>query len=112
MLRDFNQGIDGDFDDEHGTQDSGFHDDFNYELDDAARDETEESVLIFVLRLILSHALQEAFDVLEHHQMKNGQRKAPSLRGQNILNADVLLASRSLLVDRHLDVWCLLGLLL
>jgi hypothetical protein len=86
MLRDFNQGIDGDFDDEPGTQrdepdaqDSGIDDDFNNELDNAARDETEESVFIFVLRLILSHTLQEAFDVLERHQMKNGWRKAPSL---------------------------------
>ncbi|KAG2095264.1 uncharacterized protein F5147DRAFT_656915 [Suillus discolor] len=66
-----NQGIDGDFDDEPGTQrdepdaqDSGIDDDFNNELDNAARDETEES---------------EAFDVLERHQMKNGWRKAPSL---------------------------------
>ncbi|KAG1895087.1 uncharacterized protein F5891DRAFT_984538 [Suillus fuscotomentosus] len=66
-----NQGIDGDFDDEPGTQrdepdaqDSGIDDDFNNELDNAARDETEES---------------EAFDVLERHQMKNGRRKAPSL---------------------------------
>ncbi|KAG1894105.1 uncharacterized protein F5891DRAFT_1195664 [Suillus fuscotomentosus] len=80
-----NQGIDGDFDDEPGTQrdepdaqDSGIDDDFNNELNNAARDETEESVLIFVLRLILSHALQEAFDVLKHHQMKNGRCKAPS----------------------------------
>ncbi|KAG1798229.1 uncharacterized protein HD556DRAFT_1306256 [Suillus plorans] len=66
-----NQGIDGDFDDEPGTQrdkpdaqDSGTHDDSNNELDNAASDETEES---------------ETFDVLERHQMKNGRRKAPSL---------------------------------
>ncbi|KAG2361598.1 hypothetical protein BDR07DRAFT_1377165 [Suillus spraguei] len=51
-----NQGINGDFDDEPDTQrdkpdaqDNGIGDDFNNELNDAARDKTEESVLIFVL---------------------------------------------------------------
>ncbi|KAG2344599.1 hypothetical protein BDR05DRAFT_947290 [Suillus weaverae] len=55
-------GIDGDFDDKPGTQrdkpdaqNSDTHDNFNNKLDN------------------------EAFDVLEHHQMKNGQCKAPSL---------------------------------
>jgi hypothetical protein len=93
----------GYFDDEPGTQrdepdaqDSDVHDDSNNELSNTARDKTEESVLIFVLRLVLSHALQENFDVLEHHQMKNGQCKDPSvthLLRANILTADMLLAS-------------------
>ncbi|KAG1809586.1 uncharacterized protein BJ212DRAFT_1302438 [Suillus subaureus] len=48
-----NQGIDGDFDDEPDAQDNGIDDDFDNELNDTARDKTEESVLIFVLRKFL-----------------------------------------------------------